>query len=300
MISNLTPAQIAEIVESGEAEAQINLAQFAPPEFARPFRLAAHRLASLRLLMIPGLDTPFFNRILCLGIGVPATESMLDEAIGFFQQTGCKNYMVQLSPLAQPPECPQWLVERGFKPSRNWAKLIRGDDPPPVVPTDLRLEMIGKDRADSFAGLVLKTFEMPAVLRPLMKGMVGQPGCHSYLAYAGDKPVSVATMLIHNEVGWMGNMGTLKEYRRRGAQGALFARSIQDGLALGCKWFVTETGEDTPEDPNPSYHNMLRTGFQLAYLRRNYVHKQPETPMESARRLLFLAFQTIKFGLQRV
>ena len=40
---------------------------------------------------------------------------------------------------------------------------------------------------------------------------------------------------------------------------------------MGCEWFVTETGEDTVANPNPSYHNMLRTGFKPAYLRPNYL-----------------------------
>ena len=53
----------------------------------------------------------------------------------------------------------------------------------------------------------------------------------------------------------------------------MFARRISDGLKVGCKWFVSETGEDTPESPNPSYHNMLRAGFTLAYLRPNYVRE---------------------------
>ena len=49
------------------------------------------------------------------------------------------------------------------------------------------------------------------------------------------------------------------------------ARRIEDGRALGCRWFVTETGEDTPERPNPSFRNMLRSGFALGYHRANYM-----------------------------
>ncbi len=42
------------------------------------------------------------------------------------------------------------------------------------------------------------------------------------------------------------------------------ARRIRDAAALGCRWMITETGEDLPQQPNPSYHNMLRTGFLLS------------------------------------
>lgn len=49
------------------------------------------------------------------------------------------------------------------------------------------------------------------------------------------------------------------------------ARRINDAIAAGCKLIGTETGDDTPDDPNPSYHNMLRTGFTLAYRRPNFL-----------------------------
>ena len=64
---------------------------------------------------------------------------------------------------------------------------------------------------------------------------------------------------------------TLPSHRRRGAQGALVARRIRDGLALGYRLFAAEAAEDGPEAPDPSYHNVLRAGFRLAYLRRSYL-----------------------------
>jgi hypothetical protein len=256
----------------------------------------------VRVTAIPALDHAFFNRIVGFGVGEPATESMLDEAIAVFQNAGCRNFMAQVSALAQPAQCPEWLAARGFKPSANWAKMYRGNEPAPRIETDLRVEPIGENYAEAFADVVLATFEMPALLRPLMKGIVGQPGWRHYLAFVGEKPVSVASMFVNGEVGWLGNMGTLKKYRNRGGQGAMFARCIQDGLALGCKWFVTETGEETPDNPNPSYHNMLRSGFQLAYLRRNYWHRPPDSPLQVNQwhRALFVATYTAIFEWQRL
>ncbi|MBI5291576.1 MAG: hypothetical protein HY872_06850 [Chloroflexi bacterium] len=129
---------------------------------------------------------------------------------------------------------------------------------------------------------------------------MGQPGWHHYLAFAGEKPASAAAMFVSGEVGWYGFAGTLKTYRKRGGQGALLARLIEDGRALGCQRFVAETGEDTPEDPNPSYRNMLRSGFQLAYLRRNYVHLSPLSPMRQVRRAVLVAAYSLKFEWQRL
>jgi hypothetical protein len=300
IMSDLTPAKLAEINEFGEAEAHANYFLCAPPEFVRPFRLEVKHLGSVVLTMIPEYDHPLYNRILGLGVGKPATESTLDEAIAVFQNAGCNNYIAQVSPSAQPAQLPEWLAARGLKPGRNWAKMVRGNEPAPDSSTDLRVEKIGKDQADAFADVTLPVWKMPPAGRPLLKGNVGHPGWHHYLAFDGEKPVSVAAMFVNGEVGWLGFASTLKKYRKRGGQGAMFARRIDDGLALGCKWFITETGEDTPEDPNPSYHNMLRSGFKLAYLRRNYVHLAPVSPLRQVRRAALIAGYSVKFEWQHL
>jgi hypothetical protein len=296
----MNPSKIAELNEFGEAEAQANYYLSASTEFARPFRLEVKRIGSILVTMIAELDHAFFNRIIGLGIGEPATESMLDEAIAVFQNAGCKTYMAQVCPLAQPSQVPEWLAIRGFQPSRNWAKMYRSTEPAKNIPTDLRIEKIGKDQADAFAGVVLTAFEMPRVLRPLAKGFIGQPGWHHYLAFENEKPVSASAMFVNGEVTWLGFGSTLKKYRKHGGQGAMFARRIQDAIELGCKWFVTETGEDTVEDPNPSYHNMLRSGFKLAYLRRNYVHQPPLHVGKVVRRSLFVVAYSIRYELHHL
>jgi hypothetical protein len=299
-MSDLTPEKIAEINEFGEAEAHANYFLCTPPEFTRPFRLEVKRIGSVAVTMIPEFDEPLFNRILGLGVGEPATESMLDEAITLLQKAGCKNYMAQISPLAQPAQLPEWLAIRGFKPGRNWAKMYRGNEPAPVISTGLRVEMTGKEQADAFADVTIPVWGYPPAARPLLKCNVSEPGWHHYLAFDGEKPVSAAAMFVNGETAWLGFASTLKKYRKRGGQGALFARRIQDGLALGVKWFVTETGEDTPDNPNPSYHNMLRSGFKLAYLRRNYNHLSPMSPIRQVRRVALVAAYSLKFEWQRL
>jgi hypothetical protein len=77
-------------------------------------------------------------------------------------------------------------------------------------------------------------------------------------------------MYTYEDVAWLGHGSTLPGFRRRGAQAAILDRRIRDGIERGCKWFITETGMDTPDNPQPSYRNMLRSGFKLIYTRRNY------------------------------
>jgi hypothetical protein len=300
-MSNLTPAQIVDVNESIETEARVNYFLCAPPEFARPFRLEVKRIGPLWVTTIPKVDHATYNRILGLGKGEPATESVLDEAIAIFENAGCKNYRMEVGPLALPAQYPEWLSARGFKQGgRNWAKMYRGNEPAPAISTDLRVEPIEKDQADAFANVLLPVFGITPAYRPLVEGVVGKPGWHHYLAFAGKKPVSTAAMFINGDVAWLGFMSTLKTYRNRGGQRVMFARCIEEGLALGCKWFVAETEEDTLEQSNPSHRNMLRSGFKLAYMRRNYTHRSPASPKEKVRRALFVGTYSLKFEWQHL
>ena len=272
-MSNLTPEKLAMLSEFGESKARVNLYLCAPPEFTRKYGLEARRIGSVWVLMIPGWEGGYFNRIIGLGVGAVATESLLDDAVGVLQNAGCSNYMAQISPLAQPPQLLEWLNARGFTNGGVKAKMYRGNEPAPSIPTELRVESIGKESADDFANIALAAFGMPPELRPFVTGTLGKSGWHHYLAFDGDQPVSAAGMYVKGNIGWLSFGSTLASHRNRGGQGAMFARRITDGLSLGCRWFVTETTEDTTESPNPSYRNMLRAGFKLAYLRPNYMYK---------------------------
>lgn len=263
-----------ELNESGEAEAWANVYQCTPSDFGRKFGIEVHHFGSVWVTLAAGLDAAFFNRMVGFGVGEPATEADVDKAIGYLQRAGCKNFMAQISPLALPARLPDWLNERGFVRGENWVKMYRAGSPAPVMNTDLRVEQIGLEHADGFANVALEAFGMPEVLRPMLTGVIGKPGWRCYAAFDGDLPVSAAALRINGKTGWLGFGSTLRSYRGRGGQSALFARRITDGAAAGCQWLVTETGEETPRSHNPSYHNMLRSGFRLAYARANYIYSK--------------------------
>src|SRR5262249_41872737 len=103
--------------------------------------------------------------------------------------------------------------------------------------------------------------------------LVGREGWQHFVAYDGDTSAGTGALYIKNKIGWLGIAGTLASHRKRGAQGAIMAARIRAAAEAGCEWVITETGEDLPHHPNPSYHNMLRTGFNLAYQRANYLYQ---------------------------
>jgi len=262
----LSAIDLACLVESTEASAYADLMQAAPSDFGVDVDSSEDGV----LLSAPCVDALLFNRMVGLGLRRPATRDAVHKAVERLHATGVRNFGIQLSPTATPADTADWIGAAGLERRDNWTKVYRPATPEPTVPTELRLERAAANLADRFAAVACMGFAMPPALAPWFAASVGRPGWYHYLAWADDEPVAVAAMFVRDHVGWLGVAATLPAHRRRGAQGALMVRRIHDGLALGCRWFVTETGQDRPDKPNPSFHNMRRAGFVVAYDRPNF------------------------------
>jgi hypothetical protein len=295
----LTP-ELLQTCELIEAEAHESGYQYAPKEFINSFGIGIEQVGSVSVTKMTAVDNVTYNCILNLGVIDPVTESILDESIEIFKQSGCHNYTTRLSKFAQPADISKWLQARGFTSGRNYVKLVRGDDPAPINKTDLHLERIGKDKASDYSRVVLSVFGSSPAYRPFIEGTIGRPGWHHYVAYEDGKPVSASAMYISGNNAWLGFMCTLETYRGRGAQGAMLSTCITEGLSQGCKWFISEIKEDIPGKPNPSHRNALRNGFELAYLQQHYYHISADTILQKSRRKFFIAFYSLKYELNRM
>jgi GNAT superfamily N-acetyltransferase len=269
-MADVTPEELALVTEFAEAGACIDLCEAVPAQFAAEFGIRVERIGSAVALMAEKFDIPLFNRVIGLGVKEPATETMLEDIAALYRPSGVK-YMVQLCPSALPALLPEWLEARDVKLRDNWAKAYRRAEPV-VSETSLRLEVIGTEWASAFVNIAGTAFGMPDIVLHMIATLIGRQGWRHYMTFDGDQPVGIGSLFVRGHVGWLGVGATLPSHRGRGSQGAIMARRISDAGELGCKWVVTETGEDKPESPNPSYHNMVRTGFKLAYLRPNYIY----------------------------
>jgi len=260
-------AQLAKLVELGEAEVYADMFAAAPAEWG----LRVERLGAAIALIAPPFDAMLFNRVLGLGVIEPVSEAQLAESMALYRQASLRHFGIQLSPIARPPAVPDWIRACGLQQADNWAKVYRAAAEPIEIHSALRVEAIGREYAADFGRVVCAAFGMPTALQPWLENLVGRANWRTYLAFDGEQPVAAGALFVRGKVGWLGIAGTLPAYRRHGGQGALMAQRIRDAAGLGCHWVITETDEDSAERPNPSYHNMLRTGFILAYQRPNYL-----------------------------
>ena len=262
-------------VDRVEREAFGDLFAAAPPELVGRLGIASRREGSTLMVAARHLDQPKMNRAVGLGSLGAATEGQLDAAIAWLRTHAHPGGMVQVAPDEGAAEVPAWLAARGFTPlADSWARLRRGAEPVdlPSSASPLVVRLATDRDAAAFGEVVARGFGLDAALAPWYAALVGRPRWRAYLVYRGDSPVAAGSLYLGDGAGWVGTGATLPEARNLGAQTALLARRIADGLDLGLREFAAEvlaqTREGAPE--NASLRNARRAGFAIAYIRRNY------------------------------
>ncbi|MBK8911533.1 MAG: GNAT family N-acetyltransferase [Chlorobi bacterium] len=262
-------------LEMGEAEAWADLQRSAHGGGPGAPKIHVERVGGSVLLIAPGTRLALFNRVIGLGIAEPVTPRLVQEVIGCYRQHGAQQFLIHSNPLADQMGLPQLLADQGFVPLDAWAKLLRPPAPlPPLASTTLTVRQIQLNRARLFGRIVCEGFGMSEGMADGICLAVGRAGWFHYLAFDDEAPIGAAAMFVRDGIAWFGIAATLPSCRGRGGQSALVAQRINDAVALGCRHLVAETsGELHP--PNPSFRNMTRAGFRLAYLRRNYLLAVP-------------------------
>ncbi len=94
-----------------------------------------------------------------------------------------------------------------------------------------------------------------------------------FAAFAADRPIALSALIPDGSFAYLGWMGTLPEFRSRGAQTALIAARVNRAAELGARWCVSETNTVAAT----SLRNLQRCGFGVA-LRWHVYSWQPGTP----------------------
>lgn len=229
-------------------------------------------VGSATAMVMAEVDVLAFNRVVGLGADGPIDDALLDDIISIYERAGVGRFFIQLSPVALQTSLSDLLIDRGFVHHNNWVKLHRRLKPIEPIETILRVEEISADQAELFGRIVVDNFEWPRQLVASIAGTVDRRNWRHYMAFDGDRPVATGAMYIKNEYGWIDLAATLENYRGRGAQASILTQRIYDASRAGCRWLVAETAEETPDRSVPSYRNMVRYGFEVAYIRPNYLY----------------------------
>jgi GNAT superfamily N-acetyltransferase len=226
------------------------------------------------LCAIPALDILAFNRVLGFQEKREINGHFLQNVIQFFQKVGSSRCMIQIPEPLVDEEIVHVLKSNGFRQHNIWSKLALplSNFESQTANSHNIIEIKDELHKKHFGRIIQESFEWPKEMETIFMHTCGQPGFKHFLLIIDGRPSAAAAMHITGDVASMAIAGTLPEYRGFGAQKALLEKRLTLAKELGCKLAATETGVNTPEKPNISWCNMIKTGFREAYIRHNFVH----------------------------
>jgi hypothetical protein len=269
-MSDLALAEAA-LLEAAEMDAWESIFAAAPAPLAEALKLEARRFGPALATAAGAVDVGQFNRI--QGIGLPGDEDgdSIEAAVAWFRGKGVRNFLVQIPPGPRSEAFAERARALGLTPFRRaWTKFRRPPLPPPPARTDLRVIEASAAQAADFGATAAAGFGMPPALAPWLSALVGRAGWRCYVSYDGEAPNGVGAAFRGEGAAWLGVGASVPQGRGRGSQSAILARRIEDAVAGGAPFLVTETGSRVEGEPQTSFGNILKSGFEIAYERPNW------------------------------
>jgi hypothetical protein len=266
-------------IDAIEAEFCRDTWQAVRPEAAAEHGIALASFGPVQATIVPELpEVQIANMILGATTPGAVTEGQLEAAIAWARERGA-NPCVPVTPgLEGSAEAEAFLRGAGFAPGYGWMKFVRDTHPPRFsVPDDVEVVELSAADEEPFAAIVAAGFGLPAWGAELFAQLPGRPGWRCYVAKLDGVAQAAAAMFLDAGLAELGMAATLEPGRRRGCQLALLGRRIRDAAGEGCDLCFVETGERVPERPSNSYRNILRAGFEEAYICPNWGASPPES-----------------------
>ncbi len=240
-----------------------------PGEVAAEHGIELREFGAIQASIVRDLrEVPMLNLVL----GAPESgDDDLGHAMAWVAEHGVSPYVPVTPGLDRSATAEVWLRGHGFEPTYSWMKFVRNPHPP-RFPTPDGVEVVELTAADEgpFGAIAAIGFELPAWAAEFFVRLPEREGWHCYVALVGGQAQACAAMLVEEGIAEFGIAATLEEARGRGCQTALLHRRICDAAEAGCHTLFVETGERVPGKPSASYRNILRAGFEEAYLRPNW------------------------------
>jgi len=257
--------------EEIERAALVDLHAAATPALRESLGLQLQESGDALLSIARHDPSSMLNRAIGLGCTSPAAHDTVADVMRRYNDAGIKRYYLHIHPEAQPDTLRDDLARHGLMKSRGWMKFRRDTTPPSERDTTLRVRPVDAAHAADFGRIVAGGFGLKDNSAALLARLAGRPSWRLFMSFAGEEPAGTGALFIKDGVGWLDWAATDPDHRRKGSQGAILRRRIQEARGAGCRLLLTTTGEEIPGDPQHSYRNILRYGFEPAYLRENYV-----------------------------
>jgi hypothetical protein len=262
-------------LEMSDAEGWYSQVAAAPPEVQGHFGFKVERLDGATLMYAAREAFLGLNRVIGLGIQRDLTPAGLDDVLLRYERMGVDKVLLQLCPYVVREDIAKALEAQGIVALGRHAKLWQRPDAARRADTSLEIKEIDQSSADLYGQVAAEAYGDPPMLRGGHSATIGQQGWRHFLAFDGSRAVSTAALFVSEKRAWCGFAATLPSARSHGAHCALLAARVRAAAEQGCEVVTCETAEETEQRPNPSFRNMRRMGFEIAYYRTNYLWTGP-------------------------
>ncbi|MEM7136949.1 MAG: GNAT family N-acetyltransferase [Myxococcota bacterium] len=257
--------------ETLEQAAWLDLYQGASAPLRARMGLEVAHHAGGTLLVARHADHLLLNRAMCLRPPGDQLDQAIEDAIAHYRSRRIGRFWVQLASDQRHGPLPRLLAMRDVvRYPRSWMKFVRATAPLLEQPTDATLRMADESDRDAIALIFRETFDLPESGAQLFASTAGRPRWRAFVAEDPSGVVGAAALFLGREEGYLAFAGTTRHARRRGIQRALLKTRLEVAAMHGCKRVFAETGLPREGEPNSSYRNMLRLGFDELCVRDNF------------------------------
>lgn len=257
--------------EDIERAAWRDLYEGAPEALRQVLGLEAGDRLGATFLTASRVDHLLLNRVIGFGSEGRPSRRMVASAVGHFEARGIDRYWIHVGSDLRYSTLPEHLREHGVVPyPRSWMKFVRSSAP--VAAPDTAIGMREATPADAAAvgELLGQAFDLPGPARALLAAGIGRDDWHYLVIEDRGRVVAAGALFMRGDDGLLAMAATSPDARRRGYQQALMAARLEQAQRHGCRRVFTETGLPVPGEPNSSYRNMLRLGFDELCVRDNF------------------------------
>ncbi len=230
--------EIDLLSEKIEREALVSLHQCCPSDARKEIGLDLVEVEDCIAACATNDPSILLNRALGLGTQRQTTAESVRKVADVYSTKGITNYFMHIYEDSLTEGARKLLSGPDFVQKRGWMKF-RSDSPKPIeAKSDLRVELVGKDKSRDFGMIVSRAFGMLDISIPLMAGLANDDRWKLFVTYEGDNPAGAGSFLYLKT--WVGLSGVPRYRSFAGEearllsclQGSGFQRSLDVNIYL--------------------------------------------------------------------
>jgi hypothetical protein len=224
-----------------------------------PFGIAIRAFGAATALAAARLPSCRFNRVVGLN---PAETGSLQDILAWYAELG-PSPQIEIRPGDLNKSLADALAGAGFRQTSFHASLVGEVAETPLTDVVIR-SVETSEMMERFLDVYLAGWEFPLAIhegaKVNMRGWLGLPGWHLYLAEIEGQPAAVAILFLYENLAYFADTCVHPDYRGRHLQSALLARYQRDAAQAGAEMLCSQAAFGST-----SHRNMERAGLRLLY-----------------------------------